>query len=76
MVLSNDNNNYYNTNSTLNKGFLKIDTTHKGKFTYYDYASNIKKYKDLYKEISYTPITNKNFILQSEQYKKRVFKIM
>ena len=58
--LSNGNNNYCNmrafsnlkkdiicNNSTLNKGFLDINTTHKGKFTYYDYASNIKVYKDL-----------------------------
>jgi len=72
--LSNDNNNnYYNTNSTSNKGFLKINTTHKGKFTYYDYASNIKVYKDLFKNISYTPIANSNFILQSEQISKEEF---
>jgi glycosyltransferase involved in cell wall biosynthesis len=71
--LSNDNNNYYNINSTLNKGFLKINTTHKGKFENYDYASNIKIFKDLYKDISYTPITNKNFILQSEQISKEEF---
>ena len=72
--LSNDNNNnYYNTNSTSNKGFLKINTTHKGKFTYYDYASNIKVYKDLFKNISYTPIANSNFILQSEQISKEDF---
>jgi hypothetical protein len=66
-------NNFYNTNSTLNKGFLKINTTHKGKFTHYDYASNIKIYKDLYKDISYTPITNSNFILQSKQISKEIF---
>jgi glycosyltransferase involved in cell wall biosynthesis len=66
-------NNYCNTNSTLNKGFLKINTNHKGKFTHYDYASNIKIYKDLYKDISYTPITNSNFILQSEQISKEEF---
>jgi hypothetical protein len=71
--LSNDNNNYYNTNSTLNKGFLKINTTHKGKFTYYDYTSNNKIYTDLYKNISYTPITNSNFILQSKQLSKEEF---
>ena len=63
----------YNTNSTLNKGFLEINTTHKGKFTYYDYASNIKIYKDLYKDISYIPITNSNFILQSNQISKEKF---
>ena len=57
---------YFN-NSSLNKGFLEINTTHKGKFTNYDYASNIKIYKDLYENISYTPITNSNFILQSNQ---------
>ena len=85
MRISNDNNNSnrfinlkkkkvkYSTNSTLNKGFLEINTTHKGKFTYYDYASNIKIYKDLYKDISYTPITNSNYILQSSQISKEEF---
>ena len=63
----------YSTNSTLNKGFLKINTTHKGKFTYYDYVSNIKIYKDLYNNISYTPITNSNSILQSNQISKEEF---
>jgi glycosyltransferase involved in cell wall biosynthesis len=81
------NNNYYNfieftnskkknvkySNSILNKGFLDINTTHKGKFTYYDYASNIKIYKDLYKDISYIPITNSNYILQSNQISNNNF---
>jgi glycosyltransferase involved in cell wall biosynthesis len=84
--LSNNNNYFYNirgftnikkvkysTNSTLNKGFLEINTSHKGKYTYYDYASNIKIYKDLYKDISYTSITNNNFILKSEQISKEEF---
>jgi len=84
--LSNGNNNYCNmrafsnlkkdiicNNSTLNKGFLDINTTHKGKFTYYDYASNIKVYKDLYKNISYTPITNSNYILQTNQISEKEF---
>jgi len=81
-----NNNNYYNmrgfknfkklkyyNNSILNKGFLEINTTHKGKFTYYDYASNIKIYKDLYQNISYTLINNSNFILQSNQISKEEF---
>jgi len=63
----------YCNNSALNKGFLEINTTHKGKYTYYDYTSNIKVYKDLYKNISYTPITNSNFILQSNQISKEEF---
>ena len=63
----------YSTNSTLNKGFLEINTTHKGKFTYYDYTSNIRIYKDLYTNISYTPINNSNFILQSNQISKEEF---
>lgn len=63
----------YSTNSILNKGFLEINTTHKGKFTYYDYTSNIKIYKDLYKDISYIPITNSNFILPSNQISKKKF---
>ena len=66
----------YNTkyrNSTLNKGFLEINTTHKGKFTHYDYASNIKIYKDLYKDISYIRINNSNFILHSNQISTKEF---
>ena len=63
----------YSTNSTLNKGFLEINTTHKGKFTYYDYSSNIKVYKDLYKDVSYIPITNNNCILKSNQISKEEF---
>ena len=63
----------YNTNSILNKGFLEINTTHKGNFTYYDYTSNIEIYKDLYKNISYTLITNNNFILPSNQISKEEF---
>ena len=88
LKFSNDNNiNYYNmkgfkklkkkekysTNSTLNKGFLEINTIHKGNYSYYDYTSNIKIYKDLYQDISYTPITNSNFILQSNQISKEEF---
>ena len=53
----------YSTNSTLNKGFLEVNTTHKRKFTHYDYASNIKVYKDLFKDITYVPITEQNYIL-------------
>ena len=83
--ISNGNNNCYNmrfknlkkvkycNNSTLNKGFLEINTIHKGKFSYYDYTSNIKIYKDLYKNISYTPINNSNFILKSNQISKEEF---
>ena len=63
----------YSTNSKLNKGFLEINTTHKGKFIYYDFVSNIKVYKDLYKDISYTPINNSNYILQSNQISKEEF---
>ena len=57
-----------NTNSTLNnKGFLKIKTAHKSKFTYYDYKSNIIVYKDLYDNITYKSINEKNAIIPSKQ---------
>ena len=63
-----------NTNSfALNKGFLNINTTHKGKFSHYDYASNIVIYKDLYKNVSYIPITDSNSIIQSSQISKEDF---
>ena len=80
MKLSNINNHHtikkdvnYIANQTLNKGFLKINTIHKGKFTYYDYVSNIKIYKDLYKNISYNPINNSNYILKSNELSKEEF---
>ena len=61
--------NYINiNNNTNNKGFLNIKTYHKGKYTNYNYTDNIKVYKDLYSDISYTPITESNFIIQSVQY--------
>ena len=77
---SKKNNNYtpkkvsvYSTNSTLNKGFLEIKTIHKGKFTHYDYESNIKIYKDLYKDKSLIPITEKNSILSQSLISKEEY---
>ena len=55
-------------NITNNKGFLNIKTFHKGKYTSYNYEDNIKVYKDLYNNISYTPIVEANSILPSHQY--------
>ena len=45
-----------------NKGFLNINTIHKSKYTKYNYKDNIIVYKDLYNNISYSPITNSNSI--------------
>ena len=50
-----------------NKGFLKINTAHKSKYTKYNYSDNIIVYKDLYNNISYKPITKSNFIVKSNQ---------
>ena len=66
-------NNYRINSSLLNKGFLNINTTHKGKFTHYNYTSNIKVFKDLYIDNSYIPITDSNYILQSNQISKEEF---
>ena len=60
----------------LNKGFLNIVTTHKVKFNHYNYSSNIAIYKDLYKNISYIPISDSNYILQSTQIPKEDFSIL
>ena len=54
--------------SDNNKGFLDIKAYHKGKFTKYDYNENNKVYKDLYNNISYTPINEFNAIIPSIQY--------
>ena len=61
------------TNLTFNKGFLEINTTHKVKFSHYDYASNIIVYKDLYKNVTYIPITDSNYILHSNEISKEEF---
>ena len=50
-----------------NKGFLKINTIHKSKYENYNYKENIIVYKDLDNSISYTPITESNFIKKSSQ---------
>ena len=60
-------------NTLLNKGFLKINTKHKSKFTNYDYSSNIKVYKDLYDNDEFISITDKNTILESKQISKEDF---
>ena len=61
------------TNITFNKGFLDINTTHKVKFSHYNYTSNIIVYKDLYKNVTYAPITDSNYILKSNQISKEEF---
>ena len=53
----------YSTNSTINKGFLEVNITFKGKFYYYDYVSIIKVYKNFFKDILYIPIKGKNYII-------------
>jgi hypothetical protein len=60
------------SNLENNRGFLRIKTNHKSKFTYYNYTDNIIVYKDLYSNISYVPITETNTIIQSNKvsYKK------
>ena len=47
---------------------MNIKTYHKGKYTKYNYADNIKVYKDLYNDIPYTPINESNSIIPSVQY--------
>lgn len=60
------------SNLENNRGFLRIKTNHKSKFTYYNYTDNIIVYKDLYSNISYVPITETNTIIKSNKvsYKK------
>ncbi len=50
-----------------NKGYLKVNTTHKSKFDHYNYTENIIVYKDLFKNISYVPISEKNSIVYSNK---------
>lgn len=52
-------------NKTNNEGYFKINTIHKSNFSYYNYSGNIIVYKDLYKNISYTPITKINSIVKT-----------
>ena len=62
--------------NTNNKGFFKINTTHKSNYSYYNYSDNIIVYKDLYKNISYIPITESNSIVKSNQiFNETYFKL-
>ena len=56
----------YISGNNNNKGFLKINTKHKGKYETYNYEDNIIVVKDLYNNITYTPITESNSIIKSE----------
>lgn len=69
----NDNISLRRFNNTNNKGFLKINTTHKSKFTYYNYSNNILLYKDLYNNTSYTPITELNYIVKSNRISRKQY---
>ena len=46
---------------------------HKGKFTSYDYISNIRVYKDLYRDKPLIPITENNYILSQELISKEEY---
>ena len=62
--------------NTNNKGFFKINTTHKSNYSYYNYSDNIIVYKDLYKNISYIPINESNSIVKSNQiFNETYFKL-
>ena len=61
------------SNFINNKGFLKVNTTHRGKFDHYNYTENTIVYKDLYKSISYVPITNNNSIVYSNKVSKEEY---
>ena len=61
------------SNDINNEGFLIINTTHKGKYNKYNYKENIIIYKDLYNNISYTPITEFNSIIKSEQISNETY---
>ena len=65
-----------NINLENNRGFLKIRTKHKSKFTNYNFTNNIIVYKDLYNNKSYIPITESNVILKSNKVShKNYYKI-
>ena len=59
--------NDFKENQPDKKGYFKINTIHKSNYSYYNYSENIIVYKDLYKNISYTPITEFNSIIKSNQ---------
>ena len=45
----------------------KINITHKSNYTKYNYEKNIIVFKDLFKNISYIPISKSNFIIKTKQ---------
>ena len=50
---------------STNNNNNNINTTHKSIFTSYNYTDNIIVYKDLYNDIVYTPINERNTIIES-----------
>lgn len=64
------------SNFITNKGYLNVNPTHKSKFDHYNYTENIIVYKDLYKNISYAPITENNSIANADKIsKEKYFKL-
>ena len=61
------------SNFINDKGYLKLNPKHKSKFTHYNYSENIIVYKDLYKNISYMPITKDNSIVFSKRVPKEEY---
>ena len=53
-------------NHENNKGFIKINTTHKSTFSYYNYTDNIQVYKDIYYDESDISVNESNTISKSK----------
>ena len=53
-------------NHENNKGFIKINTTHKSTFSYYNYTDNIQVYKDIYYDESDISVNESNAISKSK----------
>jgi glycosyltransferase involved in cell wall biosynthesis len=76
---NNNNSNNRNNNNILtnpiqnNKGFINITTIHKSKYEKYNYKENIIVYKDIYNDITYTPIDESNAIIKSELVENKTY---
>ena len=62
-----------NIYKSINEVSFQINTTHKSKYNKYNYEENIIVKKDLFNDISYTPISKSNSIINSPQISNETY---
>ena len=62
-----------NIYKSINEVSFQINTTHKSKYNKYNYEENIIVKKDLFNDISYTPISKSNSIIKSPEISNETY---